>query len=129
MMVGALCVPITTLAMAAIVSTRDTAGQAVSRSSEHWQRVELPPGYDQGGVTSQITIAIETKGQRLSGRIRIPGGIASNFATANGKAIVDLLNVRSNQTAFAVITAVEIEFTEATANQPITITTIAYQTR
>jgi hypothetical protein len=76
---------------------------------------ELPPGQGPPSGISQITVAIESNGQRPSGRIRIPGRIASNFETANGKANAELLNVGGSQTGFAAITAVEIEFTEAAA--------------
>jgi hypothetical protein len=100
-----------------------------SGSTDHWQKVELSLGQGALGGISQITVAIETKGQRLSDRIRIPGGIASNFAIAHGKAIVDLINVGSAQAGHAAITAVEIQFDEAATDQPFTITTIAYQMR
>jgi hypothetical protein len=71
---------------------------------DQWQRNELPAGQCPPRITSQVTVMIETRGQRLSGRIRIPGGIASNFETARGKAVVDLINVGSDKTGFAAIT-------------------------
>jgi hypothetical protein len=75
-----------------------------------------------------MTVVIETKGPRLSGLVKLPGGIASNFETAKGKAVVDLINVGNKQTGFADVTAVEIHFTEVTAEQPFTITAIDCQT-
>jgi hypothetical protein len=117
------------LAPARAATAADTHVGAVSGSDEHWHRVELPPGPGQPGGISQITVAIETKGLHLAGRIRLPGGIASNFETANGKAVVDLLNVGSTQSGYAAVTAVEIQFDEAAADQPFTIMTIDYRAK
>ena len=102
---------------------------AALASIDHWQRIALPPGQCPSGITSQIAIAIETKGQRLSGHVRIPGSIASNFETAKGKAVVDLINVGSSQTGLATITAVEIYFNEASAEQSFTTIAIDCQTK
>jgi hypothetical protein len=103
-------------------------GAALARV-DHWQRIELPPGQCPAATTSQMTVVIETKGPRLSGRIRIPGGTASNFETAKGKAVVDLINVGNDKTGFAAITAVEIYFSEASAEQSFTTTAIDCQAK
>lgn len=71
---------------------------------------------------------IETKGPQLSGLVKLPGGITSNFETAKGNAIVDLINVGSDKTGFAAITAVEIFFKEVAAEQLFTITATDCQT-
>jgi hypothetical protein len=104
------------------------SGSALA-SVDHWQKIEIPPRQCPSRITSQITVAIETRGPRLSGHIRIPGGIASNFETAKGKAVVDLINVGSDKTGFAAINAVEIDFTEATAEQLFTTIAIDCQTK
>ena len=91
-MVCALLFAISAFAMAA-TSTSSTYAGAGSNNDDRWRRVELSSGQVSPGAISQITVAIETRGPRLSGRIRIPGGIASNFETAGGRAVVDLINV------------------------------------
>jgi len=97
-------------------------------STEHWQRVELPSGQCPSSITSQVRVVIETKGPRLSGLVKLPGSLASNFETAKGKAVVDLINLGSNKAGFAAITAVEIDFTEVTAGQSFTVSAVDCQT-
>ncbi len=97
-------------------------------STEHWQRVELPSGQCPSSITSQVRVVIETKGPRLSGLVKLPGSLASNFETAKGKAVVDLINVGSNKAGFAAIAAVEIDFTEMTAGQSFTVSAVDCQT-
>jgi hypothetical protein len=127
-MVCALLFAISAFAMAA-TSTSSTYAGAGSNNDDRWRRVELSSGQVSPGAISQITVAIETRGPRLSGRIRIPGGIASNFETAGGRAVVDLINVGGAVTGYADIAAIEIQFSEVTADQPFIITTLGFETK
>jgi len=83
---------------------------------DQWQRIAFSSAFA-GRNTAQIKVAIRTKGPSMQGLIRIPGAPASNFDTGNGVTIVDLINVGSDSSGYAEITALEILFTQTTTGQ------------
>jgi hypothetical protein len=53
----------------------------------------------------------------MQGLVRIPGGLASNFDTDQGTAVVDLINPGDEDRGYAEIVALEIVFTQTTPGQ------------
>lgn len=53
----------------------------------------------------------------MEGLIRIPGGLASNFDTGRGLAMVDLINPADESRGYAEIVALEIAFTQTVPGQ------------
>lgn len=98
----------------------------VANSAERWQRIDFRSAQLPLRTASQIKIAIQTKGPRMTGLIRIPGAPASNFDTGAGMTVVDLINVGNKVRGFAEIVALEILFTESMPDQSFWILTVDY---
>lgn len=84
---------------------------------DEWQRIDFRPGRVSLRRAPQIKVAIQTKGPSMQGLIRIPGGLASNFDTGRGLAVVDLINPGDETRGYAEIVALEIAFTQTVPGQ------------
>jgi hypothetical protein len=92
-----------------------------------WQRVDFRSTRPPARAVSQIKIAIQTKGPKMSGLIRIPGAPASNFDTGTGGTVVDLINAGDRETGYPDVVALEIAFTEAAKGQSFSIEIVNYE--
>lgn len=84
---------------------------------DEWQRIPLRSKPYPSRGTSQIKVAIQTRGTSLQGLIRIPGAPASNFDTGHGFTLVDLINAGNETNGYSEIVALEILFTQRTLGQ------------